>query len=91
MKKKYSKMTVTELLTGIYTDEKFRIDYFKWLRMGGFPQHKRDVNTTVVNYENYVYDKLNSNWFGRLQYEDIDLVNYSGHKKQIKAFITKTN
>lgn len=76
-----------ELLTNIYSDRKFRNDYFKWLRMNGYKQSKMDINTTVVEYENYLYAKLNSSWLGKLRYEEVDLVDYKGHEKQIKAFL----
>lgn len=86
MKKKYANMTQSELLTSIYLSDVGRIEYFKWTRMGGYPKHKQVVNATIEAYENYLYDKLNSSWLGRLRYAEIDLMDYNGHQKQIAAF-----
>lgn len=81
-------MSKKDLLTNVYGNEKFRADYFKWTRIGGYKNNKAEVNQTVVNYENWLYDKLNSSFFGKMRYENIDLVNYSRHRKQIAAFIS---
>lgn len=88
MKNNYKKMSKKELLTSVYADSTFRKAYFKWTRIGGYKNNKKMVNDTVVNYEWWLYDKLNSTWFGRLRYNDIDLVNYSGHRKQIKEYLS---
>lgn len=89
MKYVYKRMPHAELLTRIYNDAQFRHDYFKWLRIGGYSPGKQRVNAVVINYENFVLDKLENAWFAKIRFENIDLVDYKGHKKQIKAFVAQ--
>lgn len=85
----YKKLSPEELLTNIYGDQKFRKDFYKWLRIGGYPEHKREVNKVVIAYEYYLDAKLTSTFLGKLRYSDIDLVDYTKHEKQIKNFLTE--
>lgn len=87
MKNNYKKMKPADLLTGIYTNTKFREDYFKWTRIGGYKNNKQLVNQVVIAYEYYLIEKLEGNWATNLLYKDIDLINYRNHDKHIKAFV----
>lgn len=91
MKNNYRKMKQVDLLTNIYADKNFRNDYFKWTRIGGYKNNKSETNAVVVAYEYYMIDKLNQSWLSRLQYSDIDLVNFKGHAKHIKQFLSTYN